>query len=166
MANQSMSQWDDANKNTTTVTGHNPTIDSQRKPILVLDFDGVIHSYEKGWQGGEIYGTVVEGFFAWAMEAKKYFDLHIYSSRSGSHKTRQPMQDWLAVHLDAWKWDRIEHGYDEAQPDLTMKDFTFVSFKPPAFVTIDDRAITFDGFWNHPKYYPETLLKFKSWVQK
>jgi hypothetical protein len=137
-----------------------PTIDSW-KPTLCLDFDGVIHLYSRGWQNGEIYDEVVPGFFEWALEAKNYFSLTIYSSRSSSHKTRQPMEDWLQVQLQGWIWDyEKEHGI---LPDLIFKDFTFIPYKPAAFLTIDDRAITFKGNWNIPELNPETLSKFKPW---
>lgn len=142
-----------------TVTNLNPTINSPQKPNLVIDFDGVIHSYERGWQGGEIYGSIVPGFFEWAEKAKEYFTLMIYSSRSGSHKTRQPMEDFIHVQLQAWKWDHMDSN-------LIFKDFIFAQYKPPAFLTIDDRAITFNGKWNDPKFSPQALLAFKPWMQK
>jgi hypothetical protein len=111
------------------------------KPILCLDFDGVIHSYERGWQDGEIYGTPTEGFAGWAEEANLHFRLVIYSSRS--KEGSQPMKNWLK-----------KHGID---PDL----FEFAHEKPSAFLTIDDRALTFRGRWG--EFDPENLRGFKPW---
>ena len=139
---------------------------TRQKPTLVVDFDGVIHSYEKGWQGGHIYGTVVPGFFEWAVEAKKHFVLAIYSTRSDSHKNIKPMKDWLTIQLQGWHWDRQDTGPLEArETDLLMTDFLFPIAKPPGFVTIDDRAITFKGDWNANELKPENLKQFKTWTE-
>jgi len=111
------------------------------KPILCLDFDGVIHSYEKGWQDGEIYGTPTAGFEEWALQAYPHFRLVIYSSRS--KEGSQPMKNWM-----------LRHGLN---PDL----FEFAHEKPAAFLTIDDRALTFQGRWED--FDPALLLMFRPW---
>lgn len=113
------------------------------KPILALDFDGVIHRYSKGWQDGQIYDPPTEGFREWAEEAAKYFTLVIVSSRLREISDEVPIQDWLRLH-----------GIDPAQ-------FQFARFRPPALLSIDDRAITFKGTWEH--LAPVRLQHFKPW---
>ena len=129
------------------------------RPTIVIDFDGVIHSYEKGWQDGHIYGTPVSGFFEWAEEAKQHFTLAVYSSRSDSHKNLKPMRDWFSVQLQAWRWD---HPHS----DLTILDFDFPLRKPPAWVSIDDRVIRFNGRWDAEELKPINLAQFRPWTQK
>lgn len=124
------------------------------KPILCIDFDGVIHSYEKGWQDGSIYGTVTLRFFKWAIAAKDHFRLVIYSSRSKNDHGIAEMKTWLS--------DQIHNEYENPKP-INVDDFEFASEKPPAFLTIDDRAIQFRGIWEDIDLDPESMLKFKPW---
>lgn len=132
--------------------------ETPRKPILCIDFDGVIHSYERGWQGGEIYGTVTPGFFEWASHAKAFFQLVVYSSRSKTAEGRTQMWHWLKHQWGLWAHAEGRQLRDE---DIRYSDFEFAHEKPPAFLTIDDRAIQFDGDWS--KLSPPALHAFKPW---
>jgi len=122
------------------------------KPTLCLDFDGVIHSYEKGWQDGSIYGELTDGFVKWAEEAKKHFKLVIYSSRSATPEGIDAIIQWLEVRL-------ARQG-----SDVTVRDFEYADKKPAAWLTIDDRCVTFEGRWDWLR--SEVLLDFKPWMQK
>lgn len=125
-------------------------------PILCIDFDGVIHSYERGWQNGTIYGNVVPGFFEWAATARDYFNLAIYSSRSKTHT--ETVRSWLA--------DQLAFRSESAATPPFISDFSFVADKPPAFLTIDDRAICFNGDWTDPALAPDKLRTFKPWMNR
>lgn len=129
------------------------------KPMICIDFDGVIHSYEKGWQNGVIYGTVVPGFFEWAMEARKRFDLVIYSSRSLDVDLRAAMERWMArEYADAWGLP------DDSDTWLSFQGmFRFAHEKPAAWLTIDDRAVTFRGDWTAQELSTEGILGFRPW---
>ena len=126
-----------------------------KKPILCLDFDGVLHSYTSGWQGADVIpDPPVEGAIAFLYEAIMAFDVQIYSSRSHQEGGIQAMQDWLV------SWERAWLATQAAHPRTSLLlHVTFPTEKPAAMVTIDDRAITFTGIW------PDipTLQQFKPW---
>lgn len=126
------------------------------KPIICIDFDGVVHSYEKGWQNGVIYGRVVDGFFEWCEAAAPHFKLVIYSSRSKTDEGVLAMSTWL--HAERQRW-RKESGKTGGDP-VTLE---FAHEKPAAFLTIDDRALTFNGDWYDDCWRPEKLKTFKPW---
>lgn len=132
----------------------------QFKPIVCIDFDGVIHSYERGWQGGAIYGTVVPGFFEWVQAAKSKLKLVVYSSRS-----KDPI---LTMAMASWINDKWGQWYRATYPDNETPEppFEYASEKPPAWLTIDDRAICFKGNWEDPQLDPDEILQFKPWMSQ
>jgi hypothetical protein len=134
---------------------------AKSKPILCIDFDGVVHSYGSGWRDGEIYGNVIPGFFDWAEVAKDHFRLVIYSSRSKTEEGVIAMRKWLHEQRRAWC---ITSGLPNDGPELT--EIEFAHEKPPAFLTIDDRALTFNGRWDDAMWRPENLLAFKPWMNR
>lgn len=63
------------------------------------------------------------------------------------------MQNWLAMHFrDHWAADRTTC-------DDKLAEIEWPDAKPPAMLTIDDRALPFTGEW--PPV--EALLEFKPW---
>jgi hypothetical protein len=125
------------------------------KPILCLDFDGVIHSYTSGWKGADVIpDPIVPGAISFMLGAMAHFRVAVFSSRSNQPGGIPAMRTYL----------RIESGncwYDSpAGPGL--ENVEWPTEKPPALVTIDDRAITFTGEW--PDI--ETLKAFKPWNKK
>ena len=123
------------------------------KPILCLDFDGVIHSYASGWKGADIIPDLpVPGALQFIAAAMEYFTVAIFSSRSHQPGGIRAMQEWL----DYWAL------MTDARSNDAWGIIQWPTEKPAAFLTIDDRAITFDGTW------PDVadLLKFKPWNKR
>lgn len=140
------------------------------RPIICVDFDGTIHSYDRGWQDGVIYGEVLPGFFEWLMQAKDHFVVAVYSSRSRTEDGYRAMHDWLRVRYRRW----LEGLSAETRASLlgervspSLDDLLiFLHEKPAAHLTIDDRAIQFRGQWNVPELDPLALIHFKPWNQR
>ena len=114
------------------------------KKILVVDFDGVLHNYDGVWQGPDVItGGAVPGMEDFLTEAVKHFQVCIYGSRSAGRAGNYAMQLFLFKRV---------HG-------AVMAQLQFPTTKPPAFVSLDDRGLTFTGVF--PSM--ETLLSFKPW---
>lgn len=125
------------------------------KPKLSVDFDGVISFYENGWQGAAVINdSPTPGMAQFMASAVKYFTVCIFSSRSnqpgGQSAMRQALLRWLT---DALGEDPASHVYAQLE---------WPSEKPSAFVSLDDRAIQFNGAWPDPK----ELLHFKPWNRR
>lgn len=120
---------------------------------ICIDFDGVIHSYKSGWQGVNIISDPpVEspsgfGALKWLKELvlSKEFIPMIYSSRSQDESGIQAMKNWFE-----------DYGFK-----YTSK-LEFPTQKPAAFLTIDDRAICFNGTF--PTF--DEMKNFKPWNKK
>lgn len=121
------------------------------KKILCLDFDGVIHSYTSGWQGAAVISDPpVPGSMEFIAGAIEHFRIAIFSSRSNEPDGMRAMMRYMRKHLT----DKYSN-----RGDLVANIIEYPLVKPPAFVTLDDRALTFTGTW--PAM--DMLLAFKPW---
>lgn len=128
-----------------------------RKPILCLDFDGVIHLYNSGWKGADVIPDApVDGAMRFIWDATEHFRVAIYSSRSGQPGGVAAMKAWLTEHFRAY-W-----AADRTTCDDKLTEIEWPLEKPAAMVTIDDRAITFTGTW--PPM--DVLRSFQPWNKR
>ena len=112
------------------------------KPILVLDFDGVIHSYTSPWLAPDhIPDPPVTGALRFMQQALEHFRVAVFSSRSHEPRGIEAMQTWLAhwANEQSKHLDDVDHSW--------LNEIEWPTVKPPAFLTIDDRAIMFTGTW-------------------
>ncbi len=101
-----------------------PHVTEVRRSTLAVDFDGVIHAYSKGWQGGAIYDELVDGCTEALRQLHKRYRLVIFTARHDLGA----VNDYLAEH-------RIAHLFE----DVTNR-------KPMAVAYLDDRGVTFTGW--------------------
>jgi len=117
------------------------------RPIICIDFDGVLHSYTSGWLGADVAADPpVTGAIEWLRALVEGGEVEpvVYSSRSQQEGGILCMQEWL-----------IKHGMAAAMAD----SIKFPERKPAAFLTIDDRAICFEGVFPSVA----TMKAFKPW---
>lgn len=147
------------------------------RPILCLDFDGVIHSYTSGWKGAAVIpDPPVPGALEFILEADAAgWDVHIHSSRSHQWGGKRAMRRYLREQYREMFWNRKDIQDAACTPGAwthadidedawnwgahIVQRISFPWFKPPATVSLDDRALTFNGHWPDPV----ALRRFKPW---
>jgi hypothetical protein len=132
----------------------------RNKPILCVDFDGVVHLYTSPWTNAStISDGPVPNALRWLWRATEWFNVQIYSSRSKEPAGVVAMRDWMIEHSrQEFGDDHPMAGTDDAYP------IGFAHEKPAAFLTIDDRALPFEGDWSD--FEPADLLHFKPWNKR
>ena len=142
---------------------------SDKRPILCLDFDGVLHAYTSGWLGADIIADgPVPGAIAFLRAAAIEFCVHVYSSRSHQPGGIQAMEAWLVLEvakvIRTWPEDELIDPSHRHQPIKAAEAWvsawiTFPTYKPRAMVTLDDRALNFTGIF--PAL--EQIRSFRPW---
>lgn len=107
------------------------------RDMVCIDFDGVLHSYASGWKGADI---IPDPPMPGALDALRMYTSHftvcIFSARSSQEGGIAAMREWLMVWAEK---ERLGTAW--------MENIQFPTVKPPAKVTLDDRAICFTGAW-------------------
>ncbi len=99
------------------------------KQTVILDFDGVIHSYSSGWKGANVIpDPPTEGASEAVARLREQYIVVVVSSRCHQPGGIEAIKAWLALHNIA--------------VDAVSND------KPPHIVTVDDRAFRFEGDWD------------------
>lgn len=114
------------------------------KLTIVLDFDGVIHSYTSRWRGAAVIpDPPVPGIREAIDEIRQHYRVVVVSSRCSQEGGIEAIKTYLQKH------------------DIRVDDIAVE--KPPAIVYVDDRALTFDG---NPQGLLDRIKTFKPWHKK
>ena len=112
-----------------------PGLENERSN-LAIDFDGVIHNFDKGWYDGTCYGEPIEGSLEAIKELSDKYNIIIFSSKALPDRTlvngktgKQLIIEWLE------KYDVLKY----------IDEITY--FKPRAEYYIDDKGISFKNNW-------------------
>ena len=106
------------------------------KQNLAIDFDGVIHSADKGWNDGTCYGDPIPGALEAIKELSKKYNIIIFTAKC------KPDRPWVNGKTGAelvYEW-LVKYEVWDYVHSLTAE-------KPRAELYIDDNGYRFEN-WN------------------
>lgn len=128
---------------------------------LCCDFDGVIHSYDSGWQGAHVIPDPIVPGAIEALYQYRYdgLEVAIYSARSSQYMGIAAMKEFIDKHDKEYIAKRDTKG---GWVPL-IKRLLFPVYKPAATVYLDDRGMTFNGPGNFPS--SDDIRGFRPWYK-
>lgn len=112
---------------------------------IAVDFDGVIHSYERGWSDGSIYGDEIGGAFNALDDLMKREAVFIFTARNPRQVARWIERASQYTIDCTTRTPRTWYGY--RKPFWNRRDLLLVTnWKLAATAYVDDRAIRFESW--------------------
>ena len=103
---------------------------------IAIDFDGVIHNFNKGWHDG-VYGKPLKGSLNAIKKLSKKYKIIIFSSKVRSDRPLVNNKSGLQL-VDEWL---SKHGFSDYISEVTSE-------KPRANYYVDDKAVKFVNWKN------------------
>jgi hypothetical protein len=111
------------------------------KNNLAIDFDGVIHNFDKGYHDGTCYGEPIPGSLEAVRTLSKKYTIIIFTAKAKPDRPlingktgTELVREWLA-----------KHGILECVKEITSE-------KPRAMLYIDDKGYRFETWTDTLKF--------------
>ncbi len=135
------------------------TVDGNRR--LGIDFDGVIHDYNRGWCNGAIYGEAIDGAIRALFDLKGAgYEIFILTSRVSKEHAQEEreqqelwIRQWLVNKFVITKLDHAGRTINRGMAKMIVDKIDITADKKPAIAYIDDRGVRFTNWWDLRKMW-------------
>jgi ribonucleotide monophosphatase NagD (HAD superfamily) len=120
---------------------HFPPGFESEKNNIAIDFDGVIHNFDKGYHDGTCYGDPIEGSLDALKELSKTYNIIIFTAKA---KPNRPLVNGKTGTELVSEWLE-KYGVLDCVNEITSE-------KPRAMLYIDDNAYRFENWVDTIKF--------------
>ena len=120
---------------------HFPPGFESEKNNIAIDFDGVIHNFDKGYHDGTCYGDPIEGSLDALKKLSKTYNIIIFTAKA---KPNRPLVNGKTGTELVSEWLE-KYGVLDCVNEITSE-------KPRAMLYIDDNAYRFENWVDTIKF--------------
>ncbi len=117
-----------------------PGFEKEAKNIAI-DFDGVVHTFDKGFHDGTCYGDPIEGSLDSIRQLSKKYNIVIFTAKA---KPSRPLVDGKTGTELVREWLE-KHDVMQYVEEITAE-------KPRAFLYIDDKGYRFENWYDTMRF--------------